>query len=283
MTGAGSPRRSAKCWANRVGVDGRGGDDQLEVGPARQQPLEVAEQEVDVEAALVGLVDDDRVVLAQVAVALQLGEQDAVGHQLDAAGPRGLVGEPHLVADLVAQLGAQLRRDPLGHRPRRDPAGLGVPDDPVLAALAAAQLQADLRQLGGLARACLARDDDDLVVTDGGGDVVAALRDRQLRREGDVHGADHGARPDHACAERDSPQRHLAAAANLGQAQVHAGSAVGHVAARGPRTGRRRCDVPSEHVAPLPATGQPVVERKQAAAGVETEPDAVSRRRGRQP
>ena len=32
-------------------VDGRGGDDHLEVGAARQQLLEVAEQEVDVEAA----------------------------------------------------------------------------------------------------------------------------------------------------------------------------------------------------------------------------------------
>ena len=48
-----------------LGVDGRRGDDQLEVGPARQQLLEVAEQEVDVEAALVRLVDDDRVVAAQ--------------------------------------------------------------------------------------------------------------------------------------------------------------------------------------------------------------------------
>ena len=93
-----------------LGVDGRRGDDQLEVGPARQQPLEVAEQEVDVEAALVGLVDDDRVVLAQLTVALELGEQDAVGHQLEPARARGAVGEAHLVADQVAELGAELAR-----------------------------------------------------------------------------------------------------------------------------------------------------------------------------
>ncbi len=48
------------------GVDRRGGHDELEVGPPGEQGLEVAEQEVDVEAALVGLVDDDRVVAAQV-------------------------------------------------------------------------------------------------------------------------------------------------------------------------------------------------------------------------
>ena len=83
------------------------------------------------------------------------------------------------------------RGDPLGDRPGRDPARLGVADDPVSTALAAAELEADLRQLRGLAGPRLARDHDDLVVADGGGDVVTALRDRQLRRKGDVHGGDH--------------------------------------------------------------------------------------------
>ena len=55
----------------------------LRSGAARQQPLQVAEQEIDVEAALVRLVDDDRVVRAQKRIALRLGQQDAVGHQLD--------------------------------------------------------------------------------------------------------------------------------------------------------------------------------------------------------
>ena len=95
-----------------------------------------------------------------------------------------LVGEAHLVADHVAQLGAQLLGDPLGHRAGGDPPGLGVPDQAVHAA---AQLQADLGQLGGLAGAGLARHDHHLVVADGGGDVVLALADRQLRRVGD-HG-----------------------------------------------------------------------------------------------
>jgi len=54
-----------------------------------------------------------------------------------------------------------------------------VPDQPLRAA---AQLKADLRQLGGLARAGLPRDDHDLVVADRGEDLVLALRERQLRR-----------------------------------------------------------------------------------------------------
>ncbi len=80
-------------------VDRRRGDDHLEVGAARQQLLEVAEDEVDVERPLVRLVDDDRVVAAQVAVALHLGEQDAVGHHLQPGRVAAVVGEPHLVAD----------------------------------------------------------------------------------------------------------------------------------------------------------------------------------------
>src|SRR3546814_18940089 len=55
----------------------------LEIGTLRQDALEPAEQEVDVEAAFVRLVDDDRVVAVQQMIAAKLGEQDAVGHQLD--------------------------------------------------------------------------------------------------------------------------------------------------------------------------------------------------------
>ena len=174
-------------------VDGRGGDDELEVRPARQQPLEVAEQEVDVERALVGLVDDDRVVAPQHPVALQLGEQDAVGHQLHAGVGAGAVGEAHLVAHdrLLPQRLPELVGDALGDRAGGDPPRLGVADQPAARPLppvaglavrraAAPQLQADLRQLGGLARAGLAGHDDDLVVADGLGDVVLALADREV-------------------------------------------------------------------------------------------------------
>ena len=51
---------------------------------------------------------------------------------------------------------------------------------PIRPADAAAELQGDLGQLGGLARAGLAGDDDHLGVAQRGGDVVAAAADRQL-------------------------------------------------------------------------------------------------------
>ena len=175
--------RPAEVLGEALGLDGRGGDDDLEVGPAGEQLLEVAEDEVDVEAALVGLVDDQRVVSQQVAVALELGEQDAVGHQLDEGVVADPVGEPDRVADRAAQLGAQLLGDAVGDGAGGDPARLGVPDQ---AAHPAPELQADLRDLGGLARAGLARHDHHLVVADRLGDVGPALADRQLGRVADL-------------------------------------------------------------------------------------------------
>src|SRR4030095_886625 len=157
--------------------DGRRRDDHLEVRPARQQLPEVAQDEVDVEAALVRLVDDQRVVPAQRAVVLDLGQQDAVGHHLDQRLIADLVGEADLVPDRGAQRRAELLRDAFRDGPGRDPARLGVPD---LAAYAAAQFETDLRQLGGLPGAGLAGHYDHLVVPDGGGDLVAAPADRQF-------------------------------------------------------------------------------------------------------
>ena len=123
-------RRAREVRGHPLDVDGRRGDDQLEVGTPRQQLGEVAQQEVDVEAPLVGLVEDDRVVLAQQPVVRDLGEQHAVGHQLDQRASADLVGEPHLEADDLAQRAVQLLGDPLGDAARGDPARLGVADPP---------------------------------------------------------------------------------------------------------------------------------------------------------
>jgi hypothetical protein len=164
-------------------VDRGRGDDDLQVRPLGQQLLEVAEQEIDVEAALVRLVDDDRVVLGEGPVPVDLVQQDAVGHQLDACLGGHPVREPHLVAHQAADLGAELLGDALGDGAGGDAPGLGVADAGVT------ELEQDLRQLGRLAGSGRARDDDDLVVPDRCGDVVALLADRQLGRVGDDQGS----------------------------------------------------------------------------------------------
>ena len=73
---------------------------------------------------------------------------------------------------------------------REEPTSAAVPTSlptTLPATLPATQLEADLRQLGGLARPGLAGDDDDLVVPDRRRDVGAPPTDRQLGRERDVH------------------------------------------------------------------------------------------------
>ena len=121
-------RGTAEVFTESSGVDGGRGDDHLQVRTARQQLLEVPEQKVDVQAALVGLVDDQGVVAAQVAIVGDFGEQDAVRHHLDLRLPAGPRGEPDLIADHLAERGADLLRDPLRQAAGRDPSRLGVTD-----------------------------------------------------------------------------------------------------------------------------------------------------------
>ena len=141
------------------------------------------------------LVDDDRVVAREVRVGLDLGQEDAVGHELDEGAGRGLLGEAHLVSDDPAQLDAELVAQALGDRAGGQAARLGVPDH---AGHSAAQFQADLRQLRGLARTRLPRDDDDLVVAYGRRDVLPSRRDGKV---GVVDGG-HGCAPCRLVAER---------------------------------------------------------------------------------
>jgi hypothetical protein len=168
-------RGIAEVAAEALRVDRRRCDDQLEVGPPRQDPREIAEQEVDVQAALVRLVDDDGVVAAQQLVALGLRQQQAVGHQPHERVAAAAIAEPHRVADRLAERHPQLLRDALGDRAGREPPRLRVRDRH------APELEADLRELRCLARAGLAGDDHDLVVADRREQVVLALRDGELR------------------------------------------------------------------------------------------------------
>ena len=107
------------------------------------------------------LVDDQRVVAAQLPVVLQLAQQDAVRHQLDAAVRAGAIGEAHLVADRAADGRAELRGEAAGDGARGDASRLRVTDQPERAA---AGFEADLRQLRRLAGTGRAADDDQLML-----------------------------------------------------------------------------------------------------------------------
>ena len=124
-------------------IDGGGRDDEFQIASFRQQRGQIAEQEVDVQAALMRLVDDDRVVLHELGIALDLRQQDTVGHDAQPCLRRAFVGEPHLIADFLAQLHAHFAGDSLGDGTCGEPARLRVHDLPAMRA--AAQLKQDLR------------------------------------------------------------------------------------------------------------------------------------------
>ena len=95
-------RRAVESVREGGGVDGRRGNHDFQVlAPPDQQP-EISEEEVDIQAAFVGLVDDDRVVFQQVRIVLYLGKQHAVGHHLDAGLGHSLVREADLASDFPA-------------------------------------------------------------------------------------------------------------------------------------------------------------------------------------
>ena len=124
-----------------------------------------------------GLIDDDRVVVFQERIGLRLGQQDTVGHQLDRRATRERIGEAHLEADVFAQWRAQFLRNPFRGRGGGDAARLGVANQ---ACLTTPQFQANLGQLGGLARARFAAHDDHLVGQNGSADVGAPPGYRQI-------------------------------------------------------------------------------------------------------
>ena len=112
-----------------LGVDGGGGDDDFEIRAPCLQRAQIAEEEVDVETAFVGLVDDDlqlggvngpvpAIDLLRAVAVIQIELHRREPRLAHALGGLGVVaaGAVHVEADAVAELASQQSVD--GH-PRR--------------------------------------------------------------------------------------------------------------------------------------------------------------------
>ena len=135
-------RRTAEMFSETLRIQRGRSNDELEITAACQKLLEITQQEIDIQAALMRLVDNDGVVFFQQPIALNFRQQNAIGHQLDAGIRRYLVIKANLVAHQSTQLGFQFKRNARCHRPRRDTARLGVGND---ALHTPAQTQTDFR------------------------------------------------------------------------------------------------------------------------------------------
>jgi hypothetical protein len=167
-------RREVLSKSSRV--DRCRGDNHLQVGPLRQQLFEVAEDEVDVQAALMRLVDDQRVIPAQHPITLDLGQQDAVGHHLDQRPLAHLIGEAHGVANVVTKLRSEFVGNALANRPSRHATGLSVPNQ---AGHPAPRFQAQLRDLSALARTSLASNNHNLMLSNHLEEFVVTFGNRE--------------------------------------------------------------------------------------------------------
>ena len=157
-TGDGDNGRAVEEVGEALGVKRGGGDDDAEVGAARQGALEQTEQEVDVERTLVGLVDDEGGITTEERVVARLGQQDAVGHQLEPRLLRGLALETVLIPHCRAQRCADFLGQTASHGDGRQTPRLGDADHP--AGLWTGQVR-ELGKLGSLAAARIAADNRD--------------------------------------------------------------------------------------------------------------------------
>ena len=169
-------RGVAEKGGESAGIDGGGAHDNRQVAAPAHETLEMTEQHVDVEAALVRLVDDDGAVFTKSRVRLDFGEQNAVGHELETAAPRNPTIETHLVAHQFPDSGSGFRGDPRRHTACRDAPGLSVSD---ASSLVRPLDEAHFRKLGGLPRTGIATDDHHAVLAQGPRNLFGMSRDRK--------------------------------------------------------------------------------------------------------
>ena len=177
-------RGTAEVFRERLHVDRRTGHDHLEIVASFQEPAQVAQQEVDVEAALVRLVDDDALVAPELAIPLYVVQEKAVRHHLDDGGGRRAFAEPHRVADFGTHLDAHFGGDPCRYGSRRQASRLGVGDHPPPSP---SGRQTGLRELRGLAGSGLAGHDQHPVLAHQLDDIAHPGRDRQFVGKFELH------------------------------------------------------------------------------------------------
>ena len=170
------------CAFEEVGegsrVHGGGGDDEFQILPALQEQLHVTQQKVDIEAAFVSLIQDDGMVLPQVAVRLCFRQQNTVCHQLDSCLRRGRVVKAHLVAHEAAGGAAHFLRQAARYGYGGQSARLGAAQS---AGAVACYLQRNFGQLRGLAAAGFAHHDHDAMPPQGLGYLLPVAGDGEVR------------------------------------------------------------------------------------------------------
>ncbi len=122
------------------------------------------------------LIDYQDVVRSQKRIALQFGQQDAIGHELDVGFRAGLIVKPDFAAYFTSVCCVELFRDTARDGKCRDTPGLGAADGGFNAQ---AGFQTHLGNLRRFARARLTANHNHLVLANGLNNLILAGDDRQ--------------------------------------------------------------------------------------------------------
>src|SRR5690606_7068484 len=121
-------RRLIEEFAKAFNFNGGGGDSNPQVRALGQKVFQVAQQEIDVEAALVGFVNNQGVVTVQKPVMLNFCQQNTVGHHLDTGKLRGVIGKTNLIDHLLTDMLTQLLGNTTGDTAGGNSSWLGMTD-----------------------------------------------------------------------------------------------------------------------------------------------------------
>ena len=121
-------RRADKKILIALGLDGGRGQDQFQLRPALQQFPPISQQQVDVDRTLVDFINDEGVIGQQLAVVINLLQENAVGHHLHTGCGAQYLLEASLKPNALPDRGTGFLRQPAGDCPRRQPSRLGQAD-----------------------------------------------------------------------------------------------------------------------------------------------------------
>ena len=121
-------RRIIEMLTKAFVIDRGRRDDDFQITALGDQPLDVPQQEINIQAPFMGFIDNQRVILFEQLIPAGFRKQHAIGEQFDPGTLADLVLEAHLIANQVAQLRLSLLSNPRCNRASRQTAWLGMSD-----------------------------------------------------------------------------------------------------------------------------------------------------------
>ena len=107
MHNGGPAKEFGKC----IGIHCRGGDNEVQISPSRQNGPQQPKENIRIQRTLVRLVDNNDAVVIEVGGGEGFAEKDTVGHKFDCGKGRGAFLKADCVTNGSPQLNANFLRD----------------------------------------------------------------------------------------------------------------------------------------------------------------------------